>query len=131
MMRAPTLLSLMLVVCLGFGLFKVKYEVQSLEDELGRINRQINADQASIHVLKAEWSSLAQPGRVGELARRHLPLAPLTSGQLGSLATLDTLPQRATAGDAAPIGTALAQATQPTSRGKPTHVIAVKAGGMP
>jgi len=130
MMRAPTLFSLMLVIALGFGLFRVKYEVQSLEDELGRINRQINTDQASIHVLKAEWSSLAQPGRVGELARRYLPLAPLTSGQLGTMATLDTLPQRNLPGDAGSMAGAMAQAT-PATRGKPTHVIAVKAGGLP
>ena len=89
MMRSSTFLSLILVCGLGFGLFKVKYEVQSLEDELGKINRQTVADQEAIHVLKAEWSYLTQPVRIGDMAARHLALQPVTSAQMGSF---DQLP---------------------------------------
>jgi cell division protein FtsL len=123
LIRTSTLFSLIIVACLGFALFKVKYEVQALEDDLGRINRQINADNEAIHVLKAEWSYLSQPTRVGELARRHLPLAPLTAAQLGSL---DTLPLRIDP----PQNTAVATPAVPTGTRQP-HVIAVKAGGLP
>jgi cell division protein FtsL len=92
MMRSSTFLSLVLVCGLGFGLFKVKYEVQSLEDDLGKINRQIATDQDAIHVLKAEWSYLTQPVRIGDMASRHLALQPVTSAQMGSF---DQLPLKA------------------------------------
>lgn len=92
MIRPATLVSLCLCAALGFGLFKVKYAAQALEDDLLKLNRQIAADQDTIHVLKAEWSFMTQPGRLGELAQRHLPLQPLTAAQLGGF---DTLPLRA------------------------------------
>ncbi len=89
MMRSSTFVALLLVCGLGFGLFKVKYEVQALEEELGKINRQTVTDQDAIHVLKAEWSYLTQPVRIGDMAGRHLALAPVTSAQMGSF---DQLP---------------------------------------
>ena len=89
MMRSSTFLSLILVCGLGFGLFKVKYEVQSLEEDLAKINRQIATDQDAIHVLKAEWSYLTQPVRIGDMAARHLALQPVTAAQMGSF---DQLP---------------------------------------
>ncbi len=92
MIRPATLVSLCLCAALGFGLFKVKYAAQALEDDLLKLNRQIAADQDTIHVLKAEWSFMTQPGRLGDLAQRHLPLQPLTAAQLGGF---DTLPLRA------------------------------------
>jgi hypothetical protein len=94
MIRLATPLSLVLCAALGLGLFKVKYEVQSLEENLLKIHRQTAQDQEQLHVLSAEWGYLTQPVRLGGLASRHLPLQPLTSAQLGSF---DTLPLKADA----------------------------------
>ena len=97
MIRPTTLLWMGLAGAVGFGLFQLKHEVQALEDDLFRLNRQILAEQQQIHVLKAEWSYINQPERLEALARRHLDLAPMRPQQIGSVADL---PARH-AGDAA------------------------------
>jgi cell division protein FtsL len=108
MIRLATVLWLVLVAFVGFGMFKVKYEVMDLEDELARINRAIVTDQDAIHVLRAEWAFLAQPSRLAELSRRHLDLVPLGASQLGQIAAIplrpDTVP-RTTANTAPASGT--------------------------
>ena len=88
MIRLGTVLWLVLVAFVGFGMFKVKYEVMDLEDELARANRAIVADQDAIHVLKAEWAFLGQPNRLAELSRRHLDLVPLGTTQLGQIGAI-------------------------------------------
>ena len=133
MMRSSTFVALILVCGLGFGLFKVKYEVQSLEEELGKINRQTVTDQDAIHVLKAEWSYLTQPVRIGDMAARHLALQPVTSAQMGSF---DQLPLKADRPVEAESGDvkiqAVLKAMQVASKpiqAHPTNVAALKPGG--
>jgi hypothetical protein len=92
MIRLGTVLWLVLVAFVGFGMFKVKYEVMDLEDALARTNRAIVADQDSIHVLKAEWAYLSQPSRLAELSKRHLDLVPLGAAQLGQISAIPLRP---------------------------------------
>jgi hypothetical protein len=73
-------------------MFKVKYEVMDIEDELAKVNRAIVADQDSIHVLKAEWSFLSQPSRLAELSHRYLELAPVATKQLGQIENVPLRP---------------------------------------
>jgi cell division protein FtsL len=133
MMRSSTFIALILVCGLGFGLFKVKYEVQSLEDELGKINRQTATDQDAIHVLKAEWSYLTQPVRIGAMAGRHLALSPVTSAQMGSFDQLplkSDRPLEAESGDVKiqAVLKAMQVASKPI-QAHPTNVAALKPGG--
>ena len=86
MIRLGTVLWLVLVAFVGFGMFKVKYEVMDLEDALARTNRAIIADQDAIHVLKAEWAFLSQPSRLAELSKRHLDLVPLGAAGIAAVA---------------------------------------------
>jgi hypothetical protein len=71
-----------LAVVAGIGLFHVAYRVQSLEEELARVNRDILRERETIHVLRAEWSYLNEPSRLAELSRRHLTLAPISASQM-------------------------------------------------
>ncbi|HEX3536602.1 MAG TPA: hypothetical protein VHU15_07535 [Stellaceae bacterium] len=82
MIRLASLFWLALVLVSGFAMFKVKYGVQELEDELGRMRKQTIAEQQEIRVLNAEWSYLTQPQRLAELNRRFLSLAPIPVKQL-------------------------------------------------
>jgi hypothetical protein len=100
MIRLGTVLWLILVAFVGFGMFEVKYEVMDLEDALARINRAILADQDTIHVLKAEWAFLVQPSRLADLSRRHLDLAPLGAAQLGQIAGIPLRPSAVPVADA-------------------------------
>ena len=63
--KTATLSLWVTLTCLvGFGMFVMKNQVQTLENELNRINRSIQDDVKSIHVLKAEWSHLNSPSRL-------------------------------------------------------------------
>lgn len=76
----------------AYALFYVSYRVESLEDQLASINRQILKEQETIHVLEAEWSYLNRPDRLQKLADQLLPeMQPLNSTQFVSL---DDIPFR-------------------------------------
>ena len=86
-----TLFWILLAAVVGFGLFQVKYKVQTLEDDLRRLNAAITAEQEQLHVLNAEWAYLNHPARLQELSARYLPLRPPDVDQIG---TLEGLPDR-------------------------------------
>jgi cell division protein FtsL len=92
MFRLATWGWLGLVGLAGFATYEVKYQVARVDDELGRVNRAIDADRDQLRVLSAEWSYLTQPARLDQLRQRHLTLVPVTRAQLGSL---DQIPFRA------------------------------------
>lgn len=111
MIRLRTLLWGLLVAVSGYAMFQVKYEVVQLEDELARVNRQIGADREQSRVLGAEWSFLNQPARLDQLAKRHLSLGPIGTGQIGRL---DQLPRRS------PLPPAAVAAAPPSAPSQPT-----------
>jgi len=93
MFRLATWGWLAVVGVAGFATFEVKYQVAQVDDELGRVNRQIDTDRDQLRVLSAEWSYLTQLSRLDQLRQRHLTLMPVTRAQLGSL---DQIPFRST-----------------------------------
>lgn len=68
-----------LVVC---GMFVMKNKVQDLELELSQINRGIQDDIKTIHILNAEWSHLNSPSRLRTLASKHILLNPVRAEQI-------------------------------------------------
>lgn len=93
----------------GVGLFQLKQTVQSMDEELLRLNRQIAAEHQNIHVLRAEWSRGNQPQHIESLARIALDLEPMKPGQMSRLGDLPFRP-------ATP---AVAQDQRPAQRGVP------------
>ncbi len=109
MIRIGPLLWLALVALASVGTFELKYRVQAQEQELTRLDRQIQHDRDDIQVLRAEWAHLNDPSRLSDLARRHLDLAPVAGLQI---VRFDVLPQRPTPTpdeSADPIATLLSQ----------------------
>lgn len=88
MIGRTSLLLLTLAAGASAALFHVSYDVSAMEDRLTALNRDIVADQESLHVLRAEWSFLNQPARLEELSQRYLDLQPLTGAQIGTVAML-------------------------------------------
>lgn len=82
---------LLLASTVGFAVYQLKYEVQTLDDDLTRLNRQIIADQESIHVLKAEWSYLNQATTLEQANQKFLGLETIKGRQF---ATIDSLPRK-------------------------------------
>lgn len=81
--KTATLSLWVTLTCLvGFGMFVMKNQVQNLEHELARINRNIQDDVKTIHVLKAEWSHLNNPSRLRKLANKHIALNPVQAEQI-------------------------------------------------
>jgi len=85
MIRSATFGGVVIGGLLAVFVFAVKYEVQDLEAEFGALNRGIEQEHQSIHVLLAEWSHLNEPARIRKLARKHLGLEGLSVRQMGGL----------------------------------------------
>jgi len=83
---------LIVMSAIGWGVYQLKYQVQGLEAQLARTNREIVAEQDAIHVLKAEWSYLNQPRQISEMAKKFLQVAPIGPRQM---VTLSMIPSRA------------------------------------
>ena len=91
MMRSATFGGLVIGSLLAVFVFAIKYEVQDLEVDVANLNRSIERERQSIHVLLAEWSHLNDPARIQELAREHLGLGGISAGQV---AEIEQIPMR-------------------------------------
>jgi cell division protein FtsL len=77
-----------LAIIASIALYRTSDHVQALNHQLSSINSQIEFEQQSLHVLKAEWVYLSNPARLEKLAQKHLALR-LTSPQ--QITTADNL----------------------------------------
>lgn len=92
MINRATLVWMVLAISAGIGLFVLKYDVKSMEEELARINQQTLGNLEAVHVLKAEWSYLNQPARLEDLGRRLLSLEAIDPEQTASIADIPLRP---------------------------------------
>lgn len=88
MNKFAALIWLSAIAVAAFGLYRVKYEVQHLEQSLGLEHHSILQQQEALHILNAEWSYLNQPARIADLASRHLDLLPLSANKVVQLENL-------------------------------------------
>ena len=92
MIRRSTILTLLFAIALGFGLFRLTYEVQTLEGELTRVNKAIASEREATHVLKAEWSYLNEPTRLEALTKKHLTLKATQDSRIRTVAEIPARP---------------------------------------
>ena len=71
-----------LTLVIIFGSFILKNQVHELENELSRINKEIQSDAKNIQVLKAQWSQLNNPSRLRKLASEHIFLNNVKAEQI-------------------------------------------------
>ncbi|HYM30553.1 MAG TPA: hypothetical protein VEU47_04600 [Candidatus Cybelea sp.] len=102
MSRSLTVSAMIVLSAAAFGLYRLSYTVQRLEDELADYNRAILDDREAIQVLNAEWSYLTRPEALEELTRRNLDMHPLLPDQITSLSALPDRPPVAEAPPDAP-----------------------------
>jgi hypothetical protein len=125
--RGLSILALLLLAVVAFGLYQLSYAVQRREDELVELNRALLQERETIGVLQAEWSYLTRPEYLQDKAQRLLDMRPATAKDI---VTLDSLPWRqdrtGTDKAAPPANTApLASAgTQPAAAPAPVRVAA-------
>jgi cell division protein FtsL len=81
-MRLQTIIWTLVIIVSAYGLYQVKYQVRDVKKEAARIDAQLQAENKTLHVLKAEWVYLNRPARLQELSRKHLDLVPLAADQM-------------------------------------------------
>ena len=74
---------LFLLLASIFGLFEIKYKVQSLTQDIHSVNQQIQKEKNEINLLKTEWAYLNTPERLSKIAREYLNMKPISVAQLG------------------------------------------------
>jgi hypothetical protein len=87
MIRLSALFWLVLVSTTGFAMFAVKYQVQSLEEDLSRTKKATIEEEHAIRSDEAEWAYLTRPETLDEMNRRYLSLAPVATKQLRTILT--------------------------------------------
>lgn len=78
---------LVLVALVGFALFQVKYEVQSMEEKISKTLHMMAEEKESLHILKAEWTYLNEPKRLQSLAEKYLDVVPMEGQQVATVLT--------------------------------------------
>lgn len=109
-----TILWACLAACIGVGLFFIKHEVKDQEHRLESLNEEIQRNQETIHVLRAEWSYLNDPARLRSLSEKHLGMHPVMPSQV---ATLESVQRNGLPG-----GTMLATASPARPAAMPAHL---------
>ena len=83
MLRRPTFWFATLAIGVAMVLFRVKYEVNALEQHNVRLKKEIQSNKGAIHILKAEWTHLNDPKRLQNFSQKYLTeLKPIKSSQL-------------------------------------------------
>lgn len=97
MSRSLSLIALVLLGIVAFGLYRLSYEVQRMEDELLELNRALAQERETIGVLQAEWSYLSRPEYLQDKAERLLDMKPATAKRI---VRIEDLPWRQERGGA-------------------------------
>ena len=71
-MRLITIIQISLIIAAAFWLYQVKYDVRELKKEVAVLEKELNTEYDSIHVLQAEWAYLTRPDRLAKLASKYL-----------------------------------------------------------
>lgn len=79
-----------LLVAASAMLYHTSYRVHDLNKQLYALHNAIEAEQRTIHVLKAEWVYLSNPSRIEKEAKRHLSL---TSADLQQVTKMAGIPE--------------------------------------
>jgi cell division protein FtsL len=112
-----------LTIAASLALYHTSDRVQELDQQLRGITTAIEAEQQSIHVLKAEWVYLANPARIEATAKKHLALRPTSPQQITRMEDLAEIAPTRHEAMASVAVNATPMANIHTSLALPPHVI--------
>jgi cell division protein FtsL len=108
MMRLVNICVIAALVAAAGYVYKIKFESTRQVERLAKLRMEIRREHDAIAALRAEWSTLDNPVRIQELAKRHLALTPVDPRQIDRLDRLPDRPPDLVPPDAAdPIGALL------------------------
>jgi cell division protein FtsL len=94
-LRILHVLSLLILVGSAVAVYKVKYDTTYEVQRLAKLRAEIRSENERLALLRAEWTRLAAPQRVQELAVRHLNMKSLDVAQVRDLSNLPEKPFKA------------------------------------
>ena len=86
-------LSMLVLVASAFAVYKVKYDTTYEVQRIAKLRSEIQSERERLALLRAEWTRLASPERLQDLAGRHLGMKPLEVARIGDLSALPEKPQ--------------------------------------
>lgn len=99
-----------LIVVATFGLYQVKYEVQSIKSQIAKASRELESERESLHVVAAEWAYLNRPERLQALADKYLASSGMLVNQIAEIEAIP-FPAQAVASARSPSNTDITPAT--------------------
>jgi cell division protein FtsL len=109
MLRLLHCLMVMGLLAAAGYVYDIKYRATGEAQQVQRLRNEIRAEKDRIAAARADWSKLASPDRIQDLATRHLKMKPAEAKRFGSVGALPERPKQAD-----PIGDIL-QNLPPTS----------------
>lgn len=85
MKRIPLLVMMLVIVGAAFMLYRVKYEVQALQQQIVESERELAHEREALRVVSAEWAYLNRPERLRQLAAKYLSSGSLTVEQIAEI----------------------------------------------
>ncbi len=94
-LRILHVLSLLILIASAVVVYKVKYDTTYEVQRIAKLRSEIRSENERLALLRAEWTRLAAPQRVQELATRHLNMKPLDVVQVRDFSNLPEKPFKA------------------------------------
>ncbi len=88
MIRFSNIIWLAVIVIAAFMLYKVKYEVQSLKNQVAEASHELEREKQALHVVAAEWAYLNRPERLQKLAMKYLASSDMTVNQIADIESI-------------------------------------------
>jgi cell division protein FtsL len=90
-MRLLNLLVIAALILAASFVYKIKFDSTLQAERVGKIAAELRRERNAIANLRAEWAKLDTPGRIQDLANRHLAMKPVGPTQFDNL---DRLPDK-------------------------------------
>jgi hypothetical protein len=113
------ILNLVVIAALIFAaayVYRIKFDSTVQAERLAKIRGEVRRERDAIAALRASWGELENPMRIEALAKRHLPLKPITPTQFDQLNALPERPPQIVKPDSAdPIGDVIENLEEPAT----------------
>lgn len=88
MIRLSMVVWVVVIALSAFGLYSVKFKVQTLRTQIAQIEQQLETERESANVVAAEWTYLNRPDRLQKLAGTYLQTRETTVDQIAEIAAI-------------------------------------------
>lgn len=93
MLRLIHCLMVMGLLAAAGYVYDIKYRATGEAQHVQKLRNEIRNEKDRIATARADWSKLASPDRIQELATRHLKMKPVEAKRFGSVGTLPERPR--------------------------------------